>query len=91
MADGFEGIPPLRVFRDFLRIPLRDSCNYEGNKNPLWETNMIRIPRWIVLGMTICLASVGSFRAVSAAELRVATFQCDATPPIGHWLYAEDR
>jgi len=38
--------------------------------------------------MTICLASVGSFRAVSAAELRVATFQCDATPPIGHWLYA---
>jgi N-acetylgalactosamine-6-sulfatase len=22
------------------------------------------------------------------ADLRVATFQCDVTPPIGHWLYA---
>ena len=49
---------------------------------------MIGVPRWIILGMMICLAAVGSFRALSAAELRVATFQSDATPPIGHWLYA---
>ena len=26
--------------------------------------------------------------ASEPANLRVATFQCDVTPPIGHWLYA---
>ena len=29
-----------------------------------------------------------SAAASEPANLRVATFQCDVTPPIGHWLYA---
>ena len=49
---------------------------------------MIMAPRGLFLGMVICLAALGGFPTESAAELRVATFQCDATPPIGHWLYA---
>ena len=32
--------------------------------------------------------SVSSPAASEPANLRVATFQCDVTPPIGHWLYA---
>lgn len=43
--------------------------------------------RPILLGMTLVLAACSSLRAEPAAELRVGTFQCDVTPPIGHWLY----
>jgi len=42
----------------------------------------------ILVALAIAFA-VGVLGAAPAAELRVATFQCDATPPIGHWLYVQ--
>ena len=48
---------------------------------------MSRATRRILIGMMLVLAACGTLQAESAAELRVATFQCDVTPPIGHWLY----
>ena len=38
-------------------------------------------------GMVLALAVVGSLRAEPTKPVRVATFQYDVTPPIGHWLY----
>ena len=43
--------------------------------------------RRILGGMVLALTMVGSLRAEPTEALRVATFQCDVTPPIGHWLY----
>ena len=49
---------------------------------------MTRAARRIFLGMMCVFVVGGALRAEPAAELRVGTFQCDVTPPIGHWLYA---
>lgn len=48
---------------------------------------MNRATRRVLIGMTLVLAACGSLRGEPAVELRLATFQCDVTPPIGHWLY----
>ncbi|NUQ62898.1 MAG: hypothetical protein HUU20_10435 [Pirellulales bacterium] len=44
---------------------------------------------WILL--SVIAAVVGSTTTLAAGDgpLRVAPFQCDATPPVGHWLYSE--
>lgn len=45
--------------------------------------------RSFFLAVSVCLLIASAPLAGAAAEpLRVATFQCDVTPPIGHWLYA---
>jgi len=44
--------------------------------------------RRFLLASMLALATLCAAHAEPAAELRVATFQCDVTPPIGHWLYA---
>ena len=49
---------------------------------------MTKTLRWALFGIVVGFAVVDSLQAEPAAGLRVATFQCDATPPIGHWLYA---
>lgn len=49
---------------------------------------MMKTARWMLLAVTLGLAAGGALRAEPAATLNVATFQCDVTPPIGHWLYA---
>ena len=50
---------------------------------------MIMMSRWVLFGVIGGPAIAGFLQVEStAAELRVATFQSDATPPIGHWLYA---
>lgn len=51
------------------------------------ETSMTKTIRRMILGVAVALAVGGTLRAESPAKLRVATFQCDVTPPIGHWLY----
>ncbi|MFO7907970.1 MAG: hypothetical protein ACQESR_00855 [Planctomycetota bacterium] len=47
--------------------------------------------RWFVIGILLGLLMPGLLGAEPAAgELRMATFQCDVTPPIGHWLYVSE-
>lgn len=46
----------------------------------------------LVLALSIALTScflAPPAEAANAATLRVATFECDATPPVGSWLYTE--
>jgi hypothetical protein len=56
------------------------------------ETAMTGTTRLLTLILTTisasALAVVAWGEPERAAELRVGTFECDATPPIGHWLYA---
>jgi len=47
----------------------------------------MKMARWTLLAVTLGLAVGGTLQAEPAATLNVATFQCDVTPPIGHWLY----
>ena len=49
---------------------------------------MFTLARWVCLGLLLVLTAVPVLSAEPTAPLRVATFQCDVTPPIGHWLYA---
>ena len=50
---------------------------------------MITANKAVFLGAALAILAAAPALAEPAAELRVATFQCDATPPIGHWLYAQ--
>ena len=48
----------------------------------------MRLVLALSLALTSCFLAAPA-EAADAATLRVATFECDATPPLGSWLYTE--